>query len=137
MATYTPTIFLHQWEPEDPFLRQDFNRDFQQIDTAVRQLQTSPSGVGGTYVGNGETVTVKVGFRPSFLYIRSTYKSSADSMDTIFALGGDGCMSEVVRLSINQVYTYCTFTQTGFTISDRRSGGLNVSGATYSFFAFY
>lgn len=137
MATYTPTISLHQWAPEDPFLRQDFNQDFQKIDTAVQQLRMSPSGVRGTYVGNGTSVTVNLGFRPSFLYIRSTYKSSTDSSDTIFALGGDGCMSEVVKLSINQVYSYCTFQQNGFTISDRRSGGLNVSGATYIFFAFY
>ena len=32
MATYTENYQLHQWVPEDDFLRTDFNTDFQKID---------------------------------------------------------------------------------------------------------
>ena len=35
MATYTPNYGLHQWVPEDKFLRTDFNEDLSRIDTAV------------------------------------------------------------------------------------------------------
>ena len=35
MATYTPNYRLHQWEPEDKFLRTDFNEDFAALDTAL------------------------------------------------------------------------------------------------------
>ena len=39
MATYTSNYQLHQWVPEDDFLRTDFNTDFQKIDTALAGLQ--------------------------------------------------------------------------------------------------
>ena len=35
MANYTPNYRLHQWEPEDKFLRTDFNEDFASLDTAL------------------------------------------------------------------------------------------------------
>lgn len=35
MANYTPNYQLHQWQPEDPFLRTDFNADLAKIDTAL------------------------------------------------------------------------------------------------------
>lgn len=38
MAQYTPKIGLHQWEPQDDFLRSDFNQDFAKIDAAFRDL---------------------------------------------------------------------------------------------------
>ena len=37
MATYTPNYGLHQWVPEDNFLRTDFNEDFKKIDTALAE----------------------------------------------------------------------------------------------------
>ena len=35
MATYTPNIGLHQWAPEDDFLRTDFNTDLSKIDAVL------------------------------------------------------------------------------------------------------
>ncbi len=35
MANYTPNYQLHQWAPEDKFLRTDFNEDLNKIDTAL------------------------------------------------------------------------------------------------------
>lgn len=35
MAGFTPNYGLHQWEPTDPFLREDFNQDLFTIDTAL------------------------------------------------------------------------------------------------------
>ena len=38
MANYTEHYQLHQWEPQDPFLRTDFNEDHEKIDTALNGL---------------------------------------------------------------------------------------------------
>ena len=38
MADYTEHYQLHQWQPQDPFLRTDFNEDLQKIDTALDGL---------------------------------------------------------------------------------------------------
>ena len=48
MASYTPNLSLHQWEPEDAFLRQDFNQDFQKIDAAVAAAKVNPCCKYGT-----------------------------------------------------------------------------------------
>ena len=40
MANYTQNYQLHQWVPEDNFLRTDFNEDFQKIDTAIKSTET-------------------------------------------------------------------------------------------------
>ena len=39
MANYTQHYHLHQWEPEDSFLRTDFNGDLSAIDAALLGLQ--------------------------------------------------------------------------------------------------
>ena len=41
MADFTQNYGLHQWEPTDPFLREDFNRDLSTIDAALGQLDRS------------------------------------------------------------------------------------------------
>ena len=42
MATYTTNYQLHQWEPEDPFLRTDFNTDLLKLDEGLtRQAEVS------------------------------------------------------------------------------------------------
>lgn len=94
MAQYTENLGLHQWEPEDNFLRSDFNEDFAKIDAAVRQvgdakadkgtteaavtaLQTAVSQkveiVTGTYTGNGSTLNITLGFRPQAVIIPAGY----------------------------------------------------------------
>lgn len=35
MGTFTPNYQLHQWDPQDNFLRTDFNTDLSKIDTAL------------------------------------------------------------------------------------------------------
>lgn len=55
MASYTQNYQLHQWEPEDNFLRTDFNQDFSRIDTALKGLADKVvQTVSGSYVGTGE-----------------------------------------------------------------------------------
>ncbi len=77
---------LHLWEPEDDFLRTEFNENFTALDGAVKTVQAAAekaqsaadkaqtaaaisSYAVGSYVGTGEAVTVTLGFRPSYLII--------------------------------------------------------------------
>lgn len=66
MATFTQNYQLHQWDPQDPFLRTDFNQDLQRLDGALKgladtakQQDTELQKRGNcricvtTYVGNG------------------------------------------------------------------------------------
>ena len=52
MANYTAHYHLHQWEPEDSFLRRDFNEDFQKIDAGLAG-RGDCSLLFGSYGGTG------------------------------------------------------------------------------------
>lgn len=71
MAKLTDHYQLHQWEAGDSFLREDFNEDFQKVDTAIAG---KPSAVVGSYVGAGGHGTSKpnvltLGFRPRLVVV--------------------------------------------------------------------
>ena len=74
MATYTPNYGLHQWVPEDVFVRTDFNEDLQKIDTAIQGAHDLAEGraniIFGTYTGNGSaTRTIELGFTPKWILV--------------------------------------------------------------------
>lgn len=92
MAQYTPNYGLHQWEPQDNFLRTDFNQDFAKIDAAVKSLEGAVDAkldgkvgpaqlaealsvkleaVLGSYTGNGEnSQKIVLGYQPKLVVIR-------------------------------------------------------------------
>ena len=131
MATYTSNYGLHQWAPEDNFLRTDFNTDLQKIDTALGEMATQSQleetdsvakskcrVVIGSYIGDGATSrTIHLGFRPAVVMVEDP-----DSSSTTFALGLDGCK-----------YLDFTIVDGGFemTISASR---MNKNGFTYCYY---
>lgn len=57
MGTFTPNYQLHQWDPQDNFLRTDFNTDLSKIDTALagkadNSAITSLQGQLNSSIGN-------------------------------------------------------------------------------------
>ena len=62
---------LSQWEPEDSFLREEFNANFSKIDTEVF---SKAEAVTGTYTGDGESARIiELGFSPTaVLLLRNT-----------------------------------------------------------------
>ncbi len=72
MATYTENYQLHQWVPEDDFLRTDFNTDFQKIDAALGTIAAQAAQVVdkcrvlyGSFAGDGATTrAITLGVRP-------------------------------------------------------------------------
>ena len=75
MATYTENYQLHQWVPEDDFLRTDFNTDFQKIDAAIRAVADTAEQVTekcgllyGSFQGDGQkTHDIMLGVHPKAL----------------------------------------------------------------------
>ena len=130
MANYTEHYQLHQWEPEDPFLRTDFNEDLKKIDTALEQQKFSP--VLGSYTGDGvKDRTIELGFRPRILVI-SGYWGAPD-----YCYGVMTCFLENFWHTLRSDASYAgashiKLTETGFQlISDYH----NVSGQTEHYFA--
>ena len=132
LATYTENFGLHQWIPEDDFLRSDFNADFAKIDQALAaaateadltELRTRVNGkcelLTGSFLGNGaETRSINIGDRPLALAICSEQNMFA----TVLMRGGD----PMGPLSL---------TTTGFTTGTGGNVPQNVSGVGYQFFA--
>ncbi|MBM6927182.1 hypothetical protein [Pseudoflavonifractor phocaeensis] len=74
MATYTANYGLHQWVPEDVFVRTDFNTDLSKIDTALQGLQDETDAkaelVTGSYSGNeASSRTISLGFQPQWVLV--------------------------------------------------------------------
>ena len=78
MATYTSNYGLHQWAPEDNFLRTDFNEDLKKIDEAIKGVETDTDQkltekaevVWGSYTGNnGEKRQISLGCKPKLVLL--------------------------------------------------------------------
>ena len=140
MATYTENYQLHQWVPEDDFLRTDFNTDFQKIDAALAGLEANKAAqsnlaalqssisaaqstangraraIKGTFTGNGSAPrTISIGGMPKIVFLASATKSGT-IMD-------DGSASSSVTLVSN-----------GFRIEDS-SYWASASGVTVHYVA--
>lgn len=70
---YTPYYGLCQWQPEDKFMRTEFNQDNAKVEGALRQLQSGKCEVVfGTYTGNGAaTQTIHLGFTPKAVLLEN------------------------------------------------------------------
>lgn len=67
MASYTEHYGLHQWEPDDNFLRTDFNTDLKKIDTGLGKKSEMATG---QYTGNGaETQKILLAFTPKVVIL--------------------------------------------------------------------
>ena len=132
MASYTEHYGLHQWEPNDDFLRTDFNTDLEKIDTALDTLHTALEGkcaaVFGSYIGDGaESRSIDLGFKPSALFVEhhNGLRGSGNVYGG-FALPG---------LSVHD--GAITITETGFTVTyDAKYHILNENQSAYYYLAF-
>lgn len=122
---------LHLWEPEDDFLRTEFNENFEKLDEKVAAAAELPYVIG-SYVGDGATSwrDITLGFRPRFLIItaQGAANTAGGPANVRFALvGGNTSITVAYLLSngfqvrVNESYPYPQ---------------LNTSGTTYYYIAF-
>ena len=119
MASYTEHYGLHQWAPEDDFLRTDFNTDFWKIDTALGGIVTTLTGktevAVAAYLGNGEeTNRIELGFSPLAVIISNDGQLSGGVMGV-----RDGKERNI------------TLTETGFVLQKNNTSIPNLSGVKY------
>ena len=121
MANYTQHYHLHQWEPEDSFLRTDFNGDLSAIHAALLGLERDKCRAAiGRYTGDGElSYTVSLGARPKLAVVDNT-----SSFSSGYELGLDGMNERSVII-----------TEDGFRVNGSPHG-LNQEGTLYRYYAF-
>ena len=138
MANYTAHYHLHQWEPEDSFLRGDFNEDFQKIDAGLAG-RGDCSLLFGSYVGTGtcgpsEPTALTLGIPAKALWV------SCGSRHAVFLRGN----TQAVNFSTSDgELLEVEWTQDG--LSWKLGGGLynhdyqqlNEAGTTYYYAALY
>lgn len=145
MASYTSNYQLHQWVPEDDFLRSDFNEDFQKIDAGLHaaqsladQLEAEKSGiVTGSYTGDGtKGRQISLGFYAEAVIVElqsgrrgaicegGLFLRGKPMYDTNQALGGPDNPSMKI-------------TSTGFQVSQDQNAGAysNTNGQVYYYLA--
>ena len=131
MASYTEHYGLHQWEPNDNFLRTDFNKDFKTIDGALGEK----SGiVVGTYAGNSaESQSISLGFQPkAVLVVERSSMMGFGNDSTPQVYGGLALWDKPVQTDAGRVAL--KLTSTGFTVynySDYDYIRINRSSRTY------
>lgn len=136
-SNFTGHFQLNQWEAGDQVLREDFNEDNRKTEQAILDARKAPCCVTGTYVGNQGTVTVNVGFRPSFLVVISEDRKKYYSAELQAIIGGAEQILALSRSSSNHQYTQCRITDTGFEITDASEVGMSTTGVTFHYYAFY
>ena len=126
MATYTSNYQLHQWAPEDDFLRTDFNEDFAKIDmgiaAAMAEAAVKSRAVSGSYSGNGSTRSVNLGFQPQAVLVENWRGTAVNAGMRGLGLWGNPLNPEAGSL---------TLTETGFTAGQNCCS----SGVTYYYLA--
>ena len=113
--------FYLQREPEDSFLRTDFNGDLSAIDAALLGLERDKCRAAiGRYTGDGElSYTVSLGARPKLAVVDNT-----SSFSSGYELGLDGMNERSVII-----------TEDGFRVNGSPHG-LNQEGTLYRYYAF-
>lgn len=134
MSTKKTTNYkLHQWEPTDDFLREEFNENFTKLDEAVHGLI-----VTGSYTGDGaDSQAITLGFRPRAVLVRAVNGAASDNYRTYSGLAVEG--QDAVNAEGTPILK---LTAIGFQAhySSRESSGflaprVNSKGSKYSFVA--
>lgn len=113
---YTEKYHLPQWVKTDRIMMEDFNQMCTDIEAglvsnreAARQEAAKLPYVVGSYYGAGQTQSINLGFRPSFLIISGASSQTASSRDHIVA---NNAMT-----AGNRLRNCVTLTDTGFTVT--------------------
>ena len=82
---------LSQWEPEDSFVREEFNANFSKIDTEVF---SKAEAVTGTYTGDGESERIiELGFSPTAVLLLRNTGAGKDGSGFSVHVGGSASIS--------------------------------------------
>ena len=138
MMNRTQNYNLCQWEAADKVQRTDFNEDNRKIEAAILSARKAPCCVYGTYVGGGGSVTVDVGFRPSFVaIIPGEYSNPSAVANGVLLMGGPERQARLAR-DRGGAANSVKFTDSGFQVTDGNlTNGFCATDITFHYYAFY
>ena len=143
---HTQNYHLPQWEKTDRVLMEDFNDAMANLENGLSPAASAAGSanqaaaqaytpdnkpyVVGTYVGTGRTMSIELGFRPSFLIISGAVENYPATVETHAASG--------IQTAGNVLKRAVTFTDTGFTINKYPSTEYPrlLDSKTYDYIAF-
>ena len=116
MASYTPNYGLHQWVPEDVFVRTDFNTDLAKIDEAIQEAydlaESKERIVFGSYTGDEEPHrTINLGFTIKWIFV---YPADGDPRSYNSGLAAPGFPPPVDPQYVPHLSVVGTTIQVGF-----------------------
>lgn len=122
----TENYQLHRWEPEDDFLRQEFNENFAAIDAA---LHGKAEVVFGTYTGNRSSRrTIQLEFTPTVLLL-----IAAGGVPSSYS-GGLTALGHPLK---NQFKTFLEIVENGFQVAYWEDAAhTNSQNSVYHYLAF-
>ena len=85
MGTFTPNYQLHQWDPEDNFLRTDFNTDLSKIDTALKNLLDQLGEKANQSTVNDSVSGLQNSVNGSILGLQSSINNSVSQLQASIA----------------------------------------------------
>lgn len=134
MPNTTKNYQLNQWEPDDYFLRTDFNADNAKLDAA---LSLKCEMVAGTYTGDGTASReITLGFAPKAVLLCNQQGQMGDSTGQSFYYGGLALPNAPILAG---EVTALAVTENGFQVTQDSSGAYvytNFNGKTYHYLAF-
>ena len=135
MATFTSNYGLHQWAPEDNFLRTDFNEDLKKIDEALEKIAAETGKktevVNGFFMGdNSAEREIRLGFSPSAVLLEMSYGRRCDQ--NYYSYGG----LAISGLSLGKNDVALFGTANGFKVARQGNAYTNQSGERYYYLAF-
>ena len=135
MAAYTEHYHLHQWEPEDNFLRTDFNEDFRVLDKA---LALKPEILSGSYTGDdARSRDISLGVSPrAVLVVRQDGAMQSDR----YTYGGLALQGAPVTMrdgNLVEITSSGIRVARGDLIEGRFYADANRSGMIYYYIAFH
>ena len=99
---------LHLWEPEDDFLRAEFNENFQKLDGAAKLIF-------GTYTGDGaESRHIELGFSPDAVLLMRENGEMGFRSDGSY--GGLMMRGHPVNIPVSGQTTLAALDDSGFTV---------------------
>lgn len=141
---YTEKYHLPQWEETDRIMRTDFNQMCADLESGLTAAQAKADGAYspdnmpyaiGTYVGNGDVITVELGFMPSLVIITGQIAAYNESDTKGILVAGRKQMRSMVNFlengfSVEQVPTSTT------QYRNAEHPKMNTSNKDYTYIAF-
>ena len=129
----TECFGLHLWEPEDDFLREEFNENFKALDDALAAVGRFASG---RYTGDGQAErTIELGFTPEAVLVLPSAGNFFANGSPSYTNGGMAVRG--FPASKGEGKTLVSICAGGFTVHFVRDYvGTNYNGETFHYAAF-